>query len=136
MTKVKPAKVADLPAPPPRLAEGEYLELLGQRVRGQRMRRGMTRKQLAQDSGVSERYLAELEAGRGNVSILLLREIARAMGLPLADLVSDRPDRGAEEELLGALLARLDREQLAQAHGLLTRASRWPTAASGRPAWR
>ena len=109
----------ELPAAPPRLAEAAYLELLGQRVRGQRMRRGMTRKQLAQDSGVSERYLAELEGGRGNVSILLLREIARAMGLPLAELVSDAPDRGAEEELLGGLLARLDREQLAQAHALL-----------------
>jgi len=115
-------KGAALPAAPPRLPEAEYLELLGQRVRGQRMRRGMTRKQLAQDSGVSERYLAELEAGRGNVSILLLREIARAMGLPLADLVSDSPDRGAEAELLGALLGRLDREQLTQAHALLSKA--------------
>src|SRR5262249_20885904 len=60
--------------------------------------------------------------GRGNVSILLLRQIAGAMGLPLAELVSDRPDRGVEEELLGGLLARLDATQIAEAHGLLLRA--------------
>ncbi len=37
----------------------------------------MTRKILARDSGVSERYLAQLEGGQGNVSILLLRDIAQ-----------------------------------------------------------
>ncbi len=122
MAKPPAAAPSRLPAQPPRLAEGEYLELLGRRVRGQRMRRGMTRKQLAQESGVSERYLAELEGGRGNVSILLLREIARAMGQPLSDLASDRPDRSAEEELLSGLVARLDASQAAEAHALLLRA--------------
>lgn len=122
MAKPPATAPSHLPAQPPRLAEGEYLELLGRRVRGQRMRRGMTRKQLAQESGVSERYLAELEGGRGNVSILLLREIARAMGQPLSDLASDRPDRSAEEELLSGLIARLDSAQAAEAHALLLRA--------------
>ena len=100
-------------------AEHAYLERLGQRVRGERMRRGMTRKQLAVESGVSERYLAQLEAGRGNISILLLRQVARAMGRPLDLLVLDGPERPVEAELLRGLLARLDAETLAEAHDLL-----------------
>ena len=100
-------------------AEEAYLERLGQRVRGERMRRGMTRKQLAHDSGVSERYLAQLEAGRGNISILLLRQVAQAMGRPLDLLVLDGPERPVEAELLRGLLARLDPERLAEAHDLL-----------------
>lgn len=96
-----------------------YLDRLGQRVRAQRMRRGMTRKQLAGESGVSERYLAELEAGRGNISILLLRQIAQALGSPLDRLALDGPERSAEEELLAGLLARLTPAQQAEAHQLL-----------------
>jgi XRE family aerobic/anaerobic benzoate catabolism transcriptional regulator len=65
----------------------------------------MTRKLLAHQSGVSERYLAELETGRGNISISLLRQIAHAMDVALDDLVRDAPDRAPE---LAALLARLD----------------------------
>ncbi len=98
---------------------GDYLRLVGERVRGGRARRGMTRKMLARDSGVSERYLAQLESGRGNVSVLLLRQIARAMGLPLADLGRDGPDRPVEFTLLRQLLERLSPEDLAVAHRLL-----------------
>jgi XRE family aerobic/anaerobic benzoate catabolism transcriptional regulator len=104
---------------PDNKAEEVYLERLGQRVRGERMRRGMTRKQLATDSGVSERYLAQLEAGRGNISILLLRQVAQAMGRPLDLLVLDGPERPVEAELLRGLLARLDPERLAEAYELL-----------------
>ncbi len=96
-----------------------YLRQIGERVRNARARRGMTRKILARDSGVSERYLAQLESGQGNVSILLLRQIARAMGLPLADLTREGPDRAVEFTLLRQLLERLSPEELAQAHGLL-----------------
>ncbi len=72
--------------------DGRYLALLGDRVRGARARRGMTRKILSAESGVSERYLAQLESGRGNVSIILLRQIAAAMHLPLSELSQDGPD--------------------------------------------
>ena len=73
--------------------EAAYLRLLGDRIREARARRGMTRRILARDSKVSERYLAQLEAGHGNISIMLLRQIAHAMGLPLGDLVREEPDR-------------------------------------------
>ena len=70
-------------------AEGDYLARVGARVRSARARRGMTRKILSGDSGVSERYLADLENGRGNISILLLRQIAVAMNMQIEDLVRE-----------------------------------------------
>jgi XRE family transcriptional regulator, aerobic/anaerobic benzoate catabolism transcriptional regulator len=68
-------------------SEAEYLKLIGDRVREARARRGMTRKILAKDSGVSERYLAQLEGGQGNISALLLRDIARALDVRMESLV-------------------------------------------------
>src|SRR5579872_2300652 len=79
--------------------ETAYLRLLGERIREARARRGMTRKILARDSGVSERYLAQLEGGQGNISIILLRQVAQAMGLPLADLVREGLERLSPAEL-------------------------------------
>jgi XRE family transcriptional regulator, aerobic/anaerobic benzoate catabolism transcriptional regulator len=69
----------------------EFLGELGQRVRRMRALRGMSRKALAVASGVSERYLAQLESGDGNLSIVLLRRVARPTGAPIEDLVSDEP---------------------------------------------
>src|SRR5258708_16511442 len=60
--------------------EHAYLARLGERVRTWRTEHGMSRKALAEASGVSERYLAQLEAGQGNISVLLLRKVARAPG--------------------------------------------------------
>jgi XRE family transcriptional regulator, aerobic/anaerobic benzoate catabolism transcriptional regulator len=106
---------------PPCAAEvhADYLARLGERVRGARARRGMTRKMLARDSGVSERYLAQLEAGQGNISIALLRQVADAMGLPLADLVRDGEDRPIEFTLLVRRLERLGAAELAEAQRLV-----------------
>jgi XRE family aerobic/anaerobic benzoate catabolism transcriptional regulator len=99
--------------------EADYLRVLGERIRDTRARRGMTRKILARDSGVSERYLAQLEAGQGNISIILLRQVASAMGMPLADLVRDGPERPVELTLLLQSLARLGAKELAQARALV-----------------
>jgi XRE family aerobic/anaerobic benzoate catabolism transcriptional regulator len=99
--------------------ETEYLKLLGERIRTARAQRGMTRRILARDSGVSERYLAQLEAGQGNISIALLRKVAQAMGMPLDDLVRDEPESPLELRLLTQSLARLAPQELAQARQLL-----------------
>ena len=99
--------------------DAEYLRLLGERIREARARRGMTRKILARDSAVSERYLAQLETGHGNISIILLRQIAQAMGLPLADLVRDGPERPVELALVLQTLERLSPAELGQARQLL-----------------
>lgn len=86
--------------------ENNYLIALGERVRELRARRGMTRKMLAQHSGVSERYLAQLETGHGNISIILLRQIAQGLGFPLVDLVREEPEQSPELTLLIQYLSR------------------------------
>ena len=58
-----------------------FLARLGARVRAARAARGMTRNILARNSGVSERYLAQLESGRGNVSVLVLQRVSDAMAM-------------------------------------------------------
>jgi XRE family aerobic/anaerobic benzoate catabolism transcriptional regulator len=90
---------------------------LGARVRAWRARRGMTRKQLATDSGLSERFLADVESGKGNVSINSLEAAARALNITILELMQDAP-RPALARVHG-LVARLDDSQLDQAYGLL-----------------
>jgi XRE family aerobic/anaerobic benzoate catabolism transcriptional regulator len=96
-----------------------FLQRLGEKVRTMRSRRGMSRKILARHSDVSERYLAQLEAGEGNGSIQLLRRIADAMSVPVADLVDDRPERPLEAMLLEQFLGRLSSGEIAEARELL-----------------
>jgi XRE family aerobic/anaerobic benzoate catabolism transcriptional regulator len=83
------------------MSETAYLSLLGERVRAWRNEQGMTRKALATASGVSERYLAQLEAGEGNISVLLLRKVARAMAVPVESLVREEAPREKPIALLG-----------------------------------
>ena len=83
-------------APESWAAEHILLRLLGERVRAARASRGMTRKRLARDSGVSERYLAQLEAGEGNPSVAVMREIAKALDLPIEKLVYNGPETPTE----------------------------------------
>ena len=83
--------------------EAGFLEALGQRVRTMRALRGMSRKVLAKVSGISERYIAQLESGKGNVSIVLLRRVSNAMGAHLEDLIpasEPTPDRPVIRDLL------------------------------------
>lgn len=71
------------------LSTEEFLMVVGQRVRQQRARKSMSRKRLAEVSSVSERYLAQLESGQGNMSIALLRKVTSAIGISLGDLMSE-----------------------------------------------
>jgi XRE family aerobic/anaerobic benzoate catabolism transcriptional regulator len=102
-----------------RLDSDEYLDQLGERVRRMRNRRGMSRRVLARHSDVSERYLAQLEVGEGNCSIVLLRRIADAMSVPIAELVDDRPEKPVEAMLLEQFLGRLAPAELTEARQLL-----------------
>src|SRR5246127_3452195 len=92
-----------------------FLARVGDRVRTLRSRRGMSRKVLARHSKVSERYLAQLESGTGNFSIVLLRRIAHAMSVPVAELIDERPDRPVENLLLAPLIDRLAPGELSRA---------------------
>ena len=96
-----------------------YLRLVGERVRLMRLQMGMSRKALSQTSGVSERYLAELERGSGNASLLVLRSIADALGTRVHDLTIEEDDRPIDKTLAIQHLEKLGAAQAAEARQLL-----------------
>src|ERR1700676_4175067 len=79
--------------------EDSYLRAVGERVRDLRVRRALTRRTLSAESGVSERYLAQLEAGQGNASILILRQLAHALGVTPEALIAERETSAADARL-------------------------------------
>jgi XRE family aerobic/anaerobic benzoate catabolism transcriptional regulator len=85
-------------------AKNPFLVALGERARALRSRRGMTRKALAAAADVSERHLANLEYGVGNASILVLRDVSRALQCPLAELLGDVTTASPEWLMLRELL--------------------------------
>ncbi len=85
----------------------EVLRLVGERVRNLRAERGMTRKMLARDSSVSERSLAQLEQGQGNISIGLLSKVATALQTSLSDLVRITDYDSVEQTLLHDLILQM-----------------------------
>jgi len=97
---------------------------LARRVRTLRAQRGMTRKQLAEQSGVSVPYLARVEGGEGNVSVALLHKLSVALNVPMQDFLSDTTAQNADLTMLvqflkqqsPATLARL-RQQLISTPG-------------------
>ena len=98
--------------------ESGFLEQLGQRVRTMRALRGMSRKVLARVSGISERYIAQLESGKGNVSIVLLRRVSNAMGAHLEDLIP-AAEPSPDWAVLRDLLRKASPSQIAQAKEML-----------------
>jgi XRE family aerobic/anaerobic benzoate catabolism transcriptional regulator len=96
-----------------------YLDRLGERVRRLRNQRGMTRKALAQHAEVSERYLAQLESGEGNCSIVLLRRIAHAMGVQVPQLVSETADPPLDVVLFNQFVERLPAPALKEARDMV-----------------
>ena len=121
------------------VADAQFLRALGRRVRELREARTMSRKLLARDSRVSERYLGHLESGDGNISVMLLRRVAAALGVSAAELLpADERDaagrlrarrrrvaliglRGAGKSTLGALLAKDLRIPLVELNREVTR---------------
>jgi XRE family aerobic/anaerobic benzoate catabolism transcriptional regulator len=97
-----------------------YLRMLADKIREARAQRGMTRNALAADSGVSLRFLAQLESGQGNPSILVLRRIASAMGFPPDTLLSADPPPAIDRILLMQMLKGLSDDEVALARDLLT----------------
>ena len=108
-----------------------FLAALGERVRALRARRGMTRKAVAQAAGVSERHLANLEYGEGNVSVLLLLQVAQALQSSLAELLGDVTTTSPEWLLIRELLEGRDDATLRKVR--VTLADMLGTGASGGP---
>ncbi|MDO8311677.1 MAG: helix-turn-helix transcriptional regulator, partial [Sideroxyarcus sp.] len=96
----------------PKSGSEQLLSTLGRRVREVRERRGMTRKLVARESGVSERHLAQLEVGEANVSIALLDQIARALHTPLVELLAAEGEDNVERRLIRRFLERLPQHRL------------------------
>jgi XRE family transcriptional regulator, aerobic/anaerobic benzoate catabolism transcriptional regulator len=92
-----------------------FLEALGERVRTLRSRKGMTRRAVALAADVSERHLANLEYGTGNVSVLVLLQVATALQCSLAELLGDVSTSSPEWLLIRELLAQRSEADLRRA---------------------
>jgi XRE family aerobic/anaerobic benzoate catabolism transcriptional regulator len=108
--------------------ETRFLERLGQKLRSLRDSRGLSQEQVARLAGMSTRYISQIEAGRGNVSILRLLDLTRALGIPLHEALRlDRPHhlialiglRGAGKSTVGREVARRLRRPFAELDGLV-----------------
>ncbi len=99
--------------------DSDFLSAIGARVREARARSGLSRKLLSDRSGVSERYLALLEAGRGNLSVLLLRQVSAALDLTPDALLRDAADEPAALAGVQQLLRRMTPQQLMRTRDLL-----------------
>ncbi|MCC6775114.1 MAG: helix-turn-helix transcriptional regulator [Hyphomicrobiales bacterium] len=96
-----------------------FVAELGRLLRLARAKRGMTRRQLAEESGASERYLAQIESGQGNPSVVILRSIAQALEIPVVALLPGESDDATMARIID-LVARLSRAELADVAALLT----------------
>ncbi|MDF1561883.1 MAG: shikimate kinase [Deltaproteobacteria bacterium] len=83
--------------------KASFLKGLGARVRQLRRRQGVTLKELAGASGVSERYLSSLEGGKGNISVGRLADVARALRVSVRELIPEPGEAGGRQivSLLG-----------------------------------
>jgi XRE family aerobic/anaerobic benzoate catabolism transcriptional regulator len=86
------------------LSDHAFLQGVGSRIRELRERRGMSRKALAREAEVSERYLGQLESGEGNISIVLLRRVTAALNAKLGAVLEPEPAAGVERQLVTRLL--------------------------------
>jgi len=119
-TNVRAAEIRQ-EASAPQPFETDLLGALGKRVREFRNHRGMTRKLVAREAGVSERHLAQLEAGEGNISVVLLRRIAAALNVSLAELFSRDADNTPELQRLERILQRVPPHRLEEVAARLMR---------------
>jgi XRE family transcriptional regulator, aerobic/anaerobic benzoate catabolism transcriptional regulator len=98
-----------------------FAAAIGRLVRLARAKRGMTRRQLAQESRASERYLAQIESGQGNPSVIILKSIADALGVPIIELVPRTNGRTAAMTQILDLLGRMPLSELPAVAELIER---------------
>lgn len=101
------------PTPLPATREGAgFLGEVGQLVRLGRAKRGITRRELAEESDISERYLAQIEGGLGNPSVSVLKAIAEAIDVPIIELLPRTSARSKALTRILDLLARVPLNEL------------------------
>jgi XRE family aerobic/anaerobic benzoate catabolism transcriptional regulator len=107
-TQPKPRDKAG-PAP----AGGDaFAAAVGALVRSARAKRGITRRKLAEQSGASERYLAQIESGQGNPSVIILKDIADALDVPVVELLPRGNGRNAALSRVLGLIASVPPSEL------------------------
>lgn len=84
------------------------MRLVGERVKQERKARRLARRELSERSGVSPRYLAQLESGEGNISIGLLQKVAIALEQPVETFLRLAPARSVEADYVASLYRRAD----------------------------
>lgn len=97
----------------------QFLAMVGDRVRSARARKGISRRVLSEISGVSPRYLAQLESGKGNISIALLLKIGDALDFDIEWLVAAEDPWQSETAMARYLLTRATRDQRKQVLDIL-----------------
>ena len=97
----------------------EYLQRLGVRLREARVRRGFTQDQLAKKCAISSRFVAKVEVGSGNISVTRLRELARALDIPIESLAAENTPASPAFEQSTSFLKKLPPADLNKAHKLL-----------------
>ena len=121
------------PAAPEREDHRAFVAAIGRLLRLARAKRGMTRRQLAHASGASERYLAQIEGGAGNPSVIMLASIAHALDVPIIELLPRSNGRTAAMAQILDVLARTPRAELpALAELIESRAARGAAIDRGR----
>ena len=115
MTSQEESMLVETNAPDADSKRSPFLESLGERVRTLRSRKGMTRRAVALAADVSERHLANLEYGTGNVSVLVLLQVAQALQCSLAELLGDVTTTSPEWLLIRELLAERSEADLRRA---------------------
>lgn len=98
-----------------------YISSIADRIKATRIRRGMTRKLLSSHSGVSERYLSQIESGRANLSMALLFRVARAMDVEVQELLPDCRNCSQVPAPIFRIISKLDTTQIEEAGRLLER---------------
>jgi XRE family transcriptional regulator, aerobic/anaerobic benzoate catabolism transcriptional regulator len=93
-------------------ADDAFANAVGRLLRSARAKRGMTRRQLAEESGASERYLAQIESGQGNPSVIVLKAIAEALDLSIIDLLPRTDGRSETLERIVDVLRRMPQSEL------------------------
>ncbi len=103
----------------PEMRIDAFLHMVGERVRAARARKGISRRVLSEISGVSPRYLAQLEGGQGNISIGLLLKISEALDFDIEWLVASDDPWHSETAMARYLLSRATRDQIGQVMAIL-----------------
>ena len=99
--------------------ESIRLNNIGLIVKKHRAKRGITRKLLASLSGISIRYLAQLEAGKANPTISILKNIAYALNMSLSDMLFENEYNEMQLGTLDKKLSEFSSEQVKKVHSLV-----------------